>query len=155
MKQELDRVKSDVETIQRALGLAPSMGRQWIQWMKRDRWFSLWWCLPGLIIIAAALLPLDHATRYLGLVPDQWAGILVAVSLVGLAIGHTRQATGRDGRPDSMIRESMRVNGMTAQGLLFGLALILQVSLYFLWGGHYHIAFELFWAGLFILVGST
>lgn len=27
MKQELDRVKNDVETIQKAIGLAPSMGR--------------------------------------------------------------------------------------------------------------------------------
>ena len=54
MKQELNRVKNDVETMQKAMGLAPSMGQDWIQWMKRDRWFSLWWCLPGFILIAAA-----------------------------------------------------------------------------------------------------
>jgi len=155
MKQELDRVKNDVETMQRAMGLAPSMGREWIQWMKRDRWFSLWWCLPGFILIAAALLPFDRAKRYWSLVPDQWAGVLVAITLLGVAIGHTRQVTGKDGRPEGMIRESKRINGMSVQGLWFGLALVVQLSLYFLWGRHYHIAFEPFWAGLFILMGST
>jgi hypothetical protein len=155
MKQELDRVKNDVETIQKAMGLAPAMGREWIQWMKKDRWFSLWWCLPGFILITAALLPFDHAKRYLGLVPDQWAGILVVIALLGVAIGHTRQVTGKDGRPEGMIRESKRINGMSVQGLWFGLALVLQLSLYFLWGKYYHIAFEPFWAGLFILMGST
>jgi len=155
MKQELDRVKNDVETIQKAMGLAPAMGREWIRWMKKDRWFSLWWCLPGFILIAAALLPFDHAKRYLGLVPDQWAGVLVAIALLGVAIGHTRQVTGKDGRPEGMIRDSKRINGISDQGLWFGLALGLQLALYFLWGRHYHIAFEPFWAGLFILMGST
>jgi hypothetical protein len=155
MKQELDRVKNDVETIQKLLGLAPSMGREWIQWMKRDRWFNLWWCLPGLILISAALLPLDHAKRYLGLVPGQWAGVLVAATLFGVAIGHTRHVTRKDGRPEGMIRESKRVNGMTGQGLWFGLALALQLLLYFVIGRHYHIPFGPFWAGLFLLMGST
>ncbi len=155
MKQELDRVKNDVETMQKVLGLAPSMGREWLYWMKRDRWFSLWWCLPGFILIAAALLPLDHVTRHWGLVPDQWAGVLVAMSLLGVAIGHSRQVNGKDGRPESLIRESRRINGMSVQGLWFGLALVAQMSLYFLWGRRYHIAFEPFWAGLFILMGST
>jgi hypothetical protein len=155
MKPELDRVKNDVETIQKALGLSPSMGRDWIQWMKRDRWHSLWWCLPGCILIAAALLPFERATRHLGLVPDQWAGIVVAVTLLGLAIVHTRQVTRKDGRPESLIRESKRVNGMTAQGVWFGVGLLVQLSLYFVWGRCYHIAFEPFWAGLFILMGSS
>src|SRR5690349_13962209 len=133
MKQELDRIKNDVETMQKAMGLAPAIGREWIQWMKRDRWFSLWWCLPGFILIAAALLPFDHAQKYLGLVPDQWAGLLVATSLLGVAIGHSRQVSGKDGRPEGMIRESRRVNGISAQGLWFGLALAGQVLLYFVW----------------------
>ena len=47
MKQELERVKNDVETIQKALGLPASFPREWIQWMKRDQWFSLWWCCPA------------------------------------------------------------------------------------------------------------
>ena len=155
MKQDFDRVKNDVETIQKAMGLAPSIGVEWIQWMKRDRWFSLWWCVPGLIIIAAALLSFDHAQRYFGLVADQWAGLLVAGTLLALAWGHGRQTTGKDGRPEAMIRESKRTYGMTAQGYWFGLALMLQVLLYFVWGRSYHVAFEPFWAGLFILMGSS
>lgn len=155
MKQELDRIRNDVETMQKAMGLAPAMGREWIQWMKRDRWFSLWWCLPGFILIAAALWPFDHVQKYLGLVPDQWAGLLVAASLLGVAIGHARQVSGKDGRPEGMIRESRRVNGMSAQGIWFGLALAGQVLLYFVWGSRYHINFEAFWAGLFIFMGST
>jgi hypothetical protein len=155
MNPELDRVKNDVETIQKALGLSPSMGRDWIQWMRRDRWQSLWWCLPGCILIAAALLPFDRAARHLGLVPDQWAGILVAVTLLGLAVIHTRQVTANDGRPESLVRESRCTNGLTAQGIWFGVALIGQLLLYFIWGARNHIAFEPFWSGLFILMGST
>ncbi|EEF61770.1 hypothetical protein [Pedosphaera parvula] len=155
MKQELDRIKKDVETIEKAMGLVPSMGREWIQWMKRDRWFNLLWCLPGFILIAATLLPVDHAKRYLGLVSDQWAGVLVVVALIGIASGHTRKVTREDGRPESMIRESKRINGMTAQGLWFGLALVVQVLLFFVWGRSNHIAFGPFWSGLFILMGST
>jgi hypothetical protein len=155
MKQELDRIKGDVETMQRAMGLFPSMARDWIQWMKRDQWFCLWWCVPGLICIVAALLPLDHAQRYFGLVLDQWAGILVAVTLLGIATGHSRQVNGKDGRPEAMVREARRINGLTIQGAWFGLATLVQLVLYFIWGKHYHIGFEPFWAGLFLLLGST
>jgi hypothetical protein len=155
MKPELDRVKSDLETMQKALGLAPSMGREWIEWMKRDRWFSLWWCLPGFILIAAALVPHDHVTRYGGLVFDQWAGLSVATVMLGIAVAHGRKVTANDGRPEGLKRESKRINGMSAEGLWFGLALLTQVSLYFLWGRQYRIAFEPFWAGLFILTGSS
>lgn len=155
MKPELDRVKHDLETIHQALGLAPSMGREWIQWMKRDKWLGLWWCLPGFILIAAALLPLDHATRYWGLVSDQWAGLLVCAVLLGLAGLLTRKVTANDGRPDALIREAKRINGMSAQGLWFSAALALQLLFYFIWGKQYRIAFEPFWAGLFILMGSS
>jgi len=155
MKPELDRVKNDLEIMQKALGLAPSMGREWIQWMKRDRWFSLWWCLPGIIMIAAALLPLDHTQRYGGLVPDQWAGLLVATVMVGITVAHTRKVTANDGRPEGLKREAKRINGISAEGLWFGLALLAQVLFYFLWGRQYRIAFEPFWAGLFVLIGST
>lgn len=154
MKTEIERVRNDVETMQKALGLAPSMGRDWIRWMKRDRWFSLWWCLPGAILIAAALMPFDRATPHLGLVPDQWAGILVAASLLGLAIGHTRQVGGKDGRPEAMVRESKHLYGKNAQ-LWFVMASFVQLVLYFAWGVRYHIGFEAFWAGLFLLLGST
>src|SRR5688500_16342622 len=100
MKQELDRVKSDVETIQQALGLAPSFRQEWIQWMNRDKWFNLWWCLPGFMILSAALLPFDRATTLLGLVPEHLTGIFVAAALLCIAIVHSRQVTGKDGRPE-------------------------------------------------------
>jgi hypothetical protein len=126
MNNELDRIKNDVEIIQQAMGLPVSFKEEWVQWMKRDSWFSLWWCVPGLILIVAALLPLDHAHRYLGLVPDQWAGILVAVALLGIAKGHTRQITGQDGRPEEMVRENKRLYGVNSQ-LRFVLASLVQI----------------------------
>jgi hypothetical protein len=155
MNPELDRIKNDVDTIQKAMGLPTSMGRDWVRWMKRDRWFSLWWCLPGFILIASALFPFSHTQKYLGLVTDQWAGILACAALIGVAIGHGRQASGKDGRPESMVREAKRMYGLTGQGLAFGLALTSQLALYFAWGRFYHVAFEPFWSGLFMLMGST
>jgi len=155
MKNELDRVKNDVETIQKAMGLPPSFGREWIQWMKRDKWFTLWWCLPGLIILASVLRPFDRTARYLGLVLEQWVGILVAASLLGIALSHFRQISGKDGRPEGMIRESRRIYGLTGQGLWFSVAFIAQLLVYFIWGKQHHIPFESFWAGLFVLLGST
>jgi hypothetical protein len=155
MKYELDRIKKDVETIQNAIGLAPSFQREWLQWMKRDKWFCLWWCLPGVIILASALFPFDRATKYFGLVPDQWGGILVALSLIGIAIGHSRRVAGKDGRPEEMVRESKRLYGLSSQGTWFGLGIAAQILLYFVWGKQHHIAFEPFWTGLFVLFGST
>jgi hypothetical protein len=155
MKPELDRVKKDVETIQKAMGLAPSLAREWIEWMKRDRWFSLWWCLPGLILISSALLPLDSAGKHFGLAPGQWAGLLVAAFMLGITAVHFRKTVANDGRPPAMIRECKRLNGMSGEGLWFSLALSVQVLLYFLWANHYHIAFEPFWSGLFIFMGAT
>jgi hypothetical protein len=154
VKPELDRVKNDVETIQKALGLSPSMGRDWIQWMKRDRWSSLWWCLPGFILIATTLLPHD-AIRYAGLLPAQWAGLLVGAVMLVIAAIQMRKVTAPDGRPDALIRESKRINGLTAEGLWFSLALATQAVLYFAWCRHYHIAFEPFWAGIFLIMGSS
>jgi hypothetical protein len=155
MKPEIDRVKNDLETMQKALGLAPALGREWIQWMKRDQWFNLWWCLPGFILIAAALLPFDHAQRYWGLVPDQWAGLLVAAVMLVISVVQTRKATASDGRPEGLIRESKRINGMTPQGVWFNVGLVAQLLFYFVWGRQYRIAFEPFWAGLFLLTGSS
>ncbi len=155
MKPELDRVKNDLETIQKAMGIAPSLGREWLQWLKRDKWFSLWWCVPGLIIIAAALAPVDHAQKYLGLLSGQWAGILIALSMLAIAVAHGRKVTGRDGRSDSEIREAKRITGFDRQGFKFGLASFVQLAAYFFWGKQYHIAFGPFWAGLFIIMGST
>ena len=123
--------------------------------MKRDKWFSMWRCLPGFILIAATLLPFDHAKRHLGLVLDQWAGVLVAGVMLGITAVYSRKIGGRDGRSESIIREARRINGMDAQGVWFGLGLMVQLAFYFVWGKQYHVAFQPFWAGLFILVGST
>jgi hypothetical protein len=155
MTPELDRVKNDVETIQKALGLAPAMGREWIQWMKRDKWFGLWWCLPGCILIADALLPHDHTQRYWGFVLDQWAGLLVAAVMLAITIVHDRKTKANDGRPEGLVREMKRVNGMTAQGFWWGMVLAAQVVFYFIWCRCYRIGFEPFWAGLFLLMGSS
>lgn len=74
MKQDLDRVKNDVETIQKAMGLAPSIRQEWVQWMKRDNWLNLWWCLPGVILVVSALLPFGPDEKFLGLLRAQWTG---------------------------------------------------------------------------------
>jgi len=155
MKQDLTRLKNDVETIQRALGLAPSFQQDWVQWMKRDNWFNLWWCLPGSIILASALLPINRAQTYLGLIPDQWTGILVAVSLLLIASIGTRRTTRKDGRPESLIRETKRLYGVTREGFLFSMAFAVQFLLFVIWSRQHHMAFDAFWTGLFLLAGTT
>ena len=155
MNEELARVKRDVETIQEVMGLAPSFRQDWIRWMKRDNWLNLWWCVPGLIILASALLPLNRHVTLFGLVADQWAGILVAAALLGIASLHSRQMKGKDGRPASMVRESRRTYGMTGQGLWFSLALVIQLLVFFLWSKQHQIQFEPLWTGFFLLSGST
>ena len=154
MKPELDRVKNDLETMQRALGLAPTMGREWVQWMKRDQWFSLWWCLPGLILIAATLIP-HQPIRYGGLLPEQWSGILVAAVMLVITAIQMRKILARVGRPEGLIRETKRVNGMTAEGLWWSAALAGQAVVYFAWCRHYQIGLEPFWAGFFLVFGSS
>jgi len=155
MKPEFDRVKNDLETMQKALGLAPSMGREWIQWMKRDQWFSLWWCLPGFILIAAALLPFNPAQRYGGLVLGQWTGFLVCAIMLGMTALQMRKITAQDGRPEGLIRVLKRINGMDGHGLWFAAACLVQAFLYAFWSTEYRIGFEPFWAGFFIITGST
>ncbi len=155
MKQELDRVKSDVETIQKAMGLSTSMGRDWVQWMKRDNWFSLWWCLPGAILIASALLPLGNQDRYFGLVVAQWTGLLVAAVILGITVLLMRKVTGKDGRPDSLLREYKRINGLSGHGVWINSALLLQMGVFFVWARQYQVSFGAFWSGLFLLMGSS
>lgn len=154
MRPELDRVKNDLETMQKALGLGPAMGREWVQWMKRDRWFSLWWCVPGFILIATAVVPHDPI-RYAGFLPDQWAGFLVCAVMLAITAAQMRKVAARDGRPEGLIREARRINGMTAEGLWFGIALAAQALIYFFWCRHYRIGFEPFWAGFFLIMGSS
>ena len=75
MKPELDRVKNDLETMQKAIGLTSPPARDWIHWLNRDKWLNFWWCVPGLMLIAAALTPLDDTRKFLGLVASQWVGL--------------------------------------------------------------------------------
>src|SRR5665213_2359463 len=147
MKQEIDRVKNDLETIQKAMGLAPSFGRewiQWIQWMKRDTWLSLWWCLPGFILIASAFVPSENIQRHLGLTWLQWVAILVAAVILALAIAVNKKMTGGDGRPDGLVREYKRINAG-------GWMTLAPFCLYFVWGKEYHVAGQAFMAGLWLL----
>jgi hypothetical protein len=155
MKPELDRVKNDVETMQKAMGLSPSTGREWIHWMKRDNWLNLLWCLPGTILIASAFLPSDNTAKYFGLVLAQWTGILVAAAMLGVMITSIRKMTANDGRPQSLIREYKRYWGVDAQSKWVVLALLLEFLLCFFWAWHFRIGFGAFWSGIFILVGST
>jgi len=155
MKQELDRVKGDVETMQKAMGLAPALEREWIPWMKRDNWLNLGWCLPGIILIASSFLPGGHAEKYSVLVAAQWTGILVGAAMLGLMIISIRKVTANDGRPRSLIREYKRYWGIDAHGRWVGLALMLEFVLYFAWSRHFQIGLGAFWSGIFILAGST
>jgi hypothetical protein len=100
-------------------------------------------------------LPLNRADRYRGFGPDRWAGILTALSMLAITMVHSHKIAAHDGRPESLIREAKRINGMTAEGLWFGFGIIAQLAAYFLWGKVYRIAFEPFWAGLFIVMGSS
>jgi hypothetical protein len=140
--------------MQKALGCSPSAGRDWLQWMKRDQWLGLWWCLPGAILVAAALLPLDRATRYAGLVVDQWTGLLVSAVMLGLTIFLNRRATADDGRPADLVRETKRVNGLNADGVRFGVTMVAVLVLYFVWANQYGLGFQPLWSGLFMLMGS-
>ena len=155
MNHELDRVKNDLETIQKVLGLAPSIRREWIQWMKRDNWLHLWWCLPGVILIASALLPFGNNEKYLGLVLAQWSGLLAAAAMLGITVVCLRRMTGKDGRPESLIREHKRINGLTVQGAWVNLALLVGLVAYFVWSKQYGLTFGAFWSGLFIFMGSS
>jgi hypothetical protein len=155
MNHELDRVKHDLETIQKVLGLAPSIRHEWIQWMKRDNWLNLWWCLPGVILIASALLPLGNNERYLGLALAQWTGLVAAGAMLCVTIICLRKMNGKDGRPDSLIREHKRVNGLTVQGAWVNLALLAGLVLYFVWSKRNGLTFGAFWSGLFIFMGSS
>jgi hypothetical protein len=155
MNQDLDRVKDDVATLQKALGLAPTPGREWLPWLKRDNWLNLWWCLPGALMIASSFLPPGHTERFLGLAPAQWAGILVAAAILGAMIVSFRKLTAEDGRPPSLVREYKRHWGIDAHGRWVSLALLLEFFLYFVWASHFHIELGAFWSGIWILAGST
>ena len=155
MNHDIDRIKKDVETIQNALGLLPAAGRDWVRWMKRDRWFSLWWALPGFIVLVAGLLPMDPRIKHFGLGIQQWAGLLTAASLLGIGMANGWRTPQEAGRPEAPNRQMAHWTGKTAESKWFGAALLAQVLLYFVWGWRYDIAFPAFWSGLFVLMGTT
>lgn len=155
MKLELDRVKSDVETMQKAMGLTPATAREWVPWMKRDKWLNLWWGLPGLILVTSSFLPPGAKEKYLGLALAQWIGILTAAALLGILIVSIWKMTTNDGRPQSLIREYKRYWGIDGHGKWVSLALMLEFFLYFLWAFQFRISTQAFVPGLFIIMGAT
>jgi hypothetical protein len=150
MKPELDRVKNDLETMQKAIGL-PSFGREWLQWLKRDTWLNLWWCLPGFILIASAALPVENTKKFLGLAIAQWVGLLVCAVLVGMLLAWGR-ITRNEARPAGLLREYKRLN---TQGSWFLPAFLVQFALYLVWGRQHHIDPQAFMAGMWLLCGSA
>jgi hypothetical protein len=155
MKPELDRVKNDIETIQNAIGLSPTVAQEWIRWMKRDNWLNLWWCLPGTMLIASSFLPFSNTEKHFGLALAQWTGILVAAIAGGVLFANIRKTTANDGRPQSLIREYRRFWGLDAQGKWASLAFLLGCLLYVLWAWHFRISAAAFGPGICILAGST
>ena len=151
MNQELERVKSDLETIQKAIGPAPAFGREWIHWMRRDNWLNLWWCLPGVILIASALVPFDNTQRHWGLKPLQWVGILVSAVMLGMLAAWGRM-TRSTIRPAGVIREYKRINDLSAW---FGLAFLAQFGLYLFWANQHGLNGGTVMSGLWLLSGSS
>jgi hypothetical protein len=153
MNHELNRVRNDLDTIQNAIGLSPAP--EWVQWMKRDRWLFLWWCLPGSLLSASALLLAGRPAKFLGYTLAQWTGILTAGLSAGFLLFLIRRTTADDGRPASLIREYRRYWGLDAQGKWASLAFALGCLLYTIWACRFHLPPTAFGPGLCILAGST
>jgi hypothetical protein len=151
MKPELDRVKNDLETMQKAIGLTSPPGRDWIHWLNRDKWLNFWWAVPGLMLIAASLAPLDDTRKFLGLIASQWVGLAVAGVLLGMLFFWGKMMRS-DARPPAVVREYKRIN---SQASLFLVGFIAQIALYFAWGVQHSIAGGPFTAGLWIMCGSA
>jgi hypothetical protein len=151
MKPELDRVKNDLETMQKAIGLTPSLGREWPRWLKRDRWLNFWWCLPGLMLVAGSLAPFDQTRKLFGLVAGQWIGLAVAGVLIGMLFFWDKMLRS-SARPAEVTREYKRIN---VQALWFLVGFVAQIALYFAWGAQHGIQGKTFIAGLWIVCGSS
>ena len=147
MNPELERVKNDIATIQKAIGLAPCFGRDWIHWLQRDTWLYLLWGFPGLILIVAAIAPPDDTRRYFGLIPIQWVGVLVAAVMLGILAVVNRQMSADDGRPPGLVREYRRINASSW-------TMLVPILFYFIWARQYGIGAHAFMAGLWLLCGS-
>lgn len=148
MEPELNRIKDDLATMRKAIGLAPSPGRAWLPWLKRDTRLLPLFCGPGaLIILASLLLPAAGTGTFLGLVAAQWVGILVAALLLGILLIVKRRSGPEDGRPDGLVREYKRINRQLR-------VILPPIGLYFIWGAQHSVGREAFTAGLWILSGS-
>jgi hypothetical protein len=152
MNTEIDRVKTDLETIQKAIGTAPSFGREWLQWLKRDNWSSLWWCLPGIIFITGALLPFNDTKKHFGLLLDQWVCLLAAGVTLGILFGSQRRLFWNPARPTGLVRVQKKFN---ARGYWLLLAIFVQFSLYFIWAKQSGITGQPAILGLYFLVTGS
>jgi hypothetical protein len=151
MKPELERVKGDLETMQKAIGITPSAGREWIQWLKRDNWLNLWWGLPGLVLIVASLARLDGAQEVLGLAAGQWVGLLVTAVLLGMLVFWGRMMKS-DVRPATVMREYRKINAL---GGWFLAGFLVQFAVYAVWARQHGIGGPAFMAGLWLLSGMS
>ena len=145
---EMDRIKNDLATMQKAIGLAPSPGREWAPWLRRDNLLNLLFCLPGVMLLAsAAFLPSPGKEKFLGLVAAQWTGVAVALVLLGILAAAMRISRRPNGRPDGLVREYKRINRHVW-------AILPPLGLYFLWGAQHSVDGAAFTAGLWIWSGS-
>lgn len=154
MKQEFERVKNDIETIQNVIGLSPTLAHEWILWMKRDIWLFLWWCLPGAMLIASSFLPIGEVRKHFGYTLAEWTGILIAVVMGGIFFATIRKTLANDGRPQSLIREYKRIWGLDSAGKLASVAFLVGCVLYVLWAWRFRISSAAFVSGICILAGS-
>jgi hypothetical protein len=152
MNTEIDRVKTDVETIQKAIGTAPNFGREWLQWLKRDNWSSLWWCLPGVVFILGALLPFDDAKKHFGLLPDQWVCLLAAVVTLGILFRSQRRLFWNAARPAGLVRVQKKLN---ARGYWLLLAIFVQFLFYLIWAKQSGIGQPAILGLYFLVAGSA
>lgn len=152
MKPEIERVKNDLETMQKAMGTEPSFGRDWAKWIRRDNWMTLWWLLPAAILLASSFVRWENKEKYLGIKPEQWAGLLVCAVLVGMLVFWNRAVTRRNGRPDGLVREYKRLNTLSGWYLIPFLA---QIALYFAWASQHGLTGRTVMSGLWLVCACS
>lgn len=152
MKPEIERVKNDLETMQKAMGSEPSFGHDWAKWIRRDNWMTLWWLLPAAILLTASFVHWENSQRYFGLKPEQWIGVLVALVMVGMLVFWNRAVTRRNGRPDGLVREYKRLNALGWWSLIPFLA---QFALYFAWADQHGLSGNNMMSGLMLMCACS
>lgn len=152
MKTEIERVKNDLETIQKAMGTEPRFGRDWAKWIRRDNWMTFWWFLPAAILLSASFVHSENSSRYGGLKPEQWIGLLVCAVLIGMLVFWNRAVTRRNGRPDGLVREYKRINSVSGWFLLPFLG---QIVLYFAWANLQGLPGKTVMSGLWLVLAFS